>query len=291
MRKARVWAFALAAFLACFAPASARDLTGIYVKTNSSQIEFFNLTDIGGQLTGYYQVVSLDSGSADGIRRTSFRVSGIESGSRLVLNLSGPESYSWVANLDGGGFVLDEPLSSGQIRQVSFHVSSISEINRLVYSLTRYGNAAKYYSNVRAELSDSQTRLSNDTNYYRPRILDDMRKAKAELSKALAEQTRADQGLSAKKAIAKQKHAIANQARQAAQSSDEQVKAGDLEVEAGSADVDVGSAEVTVGSANVDVQSANNDLMRSRSDLRQIDARIAQLRQIISRDKAALHIR
>jgi hypothetical protein len=287
----RVCAFVLALFLAYSAPVSSRDLTGIYVKIYSNQIEFLNLTDIGGQLTGYYQIVSLDSNSADGVRRMSFRVSGAETGSRLLLNLSGPESYSWVANLDGSGFVLDVPLSSGQIKQVSFRASSISEINRLVYSLTLYGNGTKYYSNVRAELADSQTRLSNDTNYYRPRILEDMRKAKAELANALKEQVKANQNLSDKEAIARQKHATADQARQAAQSSDEQVRAGELAADAGSADADVGSAEANIASATVDVQSANNDLTSSRNDLRQVDARIAQLRQLISRDKAILHIR
>lgn len=182
------------------------------------------------------------------------------------------------------------PLSSGQIKQVSFRASSISEINRLVYSLTQYGNGVKYYSNVRAELSDSQTRLSNDVNYYHPRALTQIRNAKSYMAKALAQQMKTRQSLNDKELIAAQKHAAADDAKRTAQTSDDQIRANELQVDANLADEDVSVATSSLNVADIDVAQARKDLNDAENDLRKLNARIAQLRGIIARDRGTLNI-
>lgn len=291
MRTFRVCALVAFAILSGLGVARAADLTGIYVVTYGGGLEYFNLTQQSGYLTGYLQTVAVNTNSSDGVNRQSYSVSGSVSGSRAVLRLSsGMSSYEWTADIGWNGFTVSVPMQSGEIKQVYFRRSSVSEVNRLVGSLTQSGNTAKYYANAQADLGDSQTRLSNDVNYYRPRILDEMRKAKAELARAQQRMKRVQQNLADKKAIAAQKHETADEAQQAAQTTEESVHASSLQADASGADADVSGAEADVTAAQVDLQVANQDLQRSRTDLKQIDARIAQLRQMIANDKRILHL-
>lgn len=285
LRAAVVLAFLM---LLSMVPVAAGDLTGIYVAQTNGTVAFFNLTDQSGYLTGYYQVVAADQSSSDGVRRNNFSVSGSISGSRAVLTVG--SSYHWTADVGWNGFTVGVPMNTGQISEVFYRRSSVSEVNRLVASITSSGNSAKYYSNAQAELADSETRLSNDVNTYRPRILDEIRKAKAAIAKAQQKLAIANQKLADRKAIAAQKHAEADAARQSARTNDEQVRANELQSDANLADSDVNLANSDVTLAGWDVNAAERDLQSAENDLRKMDARIAQLRGIISRDKGILHI-
>ncbi|HKU68296.1 MAG TPA: hypothetical protein VJP85_11025 [Candidatus Baltobacteraceae bacterium] len=291
MRTIRVFALVAFAILVALAPAYAGDLTGIYMAQYRGGVEYFNLTDQGGYITGYLQTVAVNTNYSDGVNRQNYSVSGSVNGSRAVLRIaSGLSSYQWTADISWGGFTVSIPMQSGQISQVYFHRSSVAEVNRVVASLNTSGKTVKYYANTQAELADSQTRLSNDVNYYRPRILNEIIAAKKKLAAALEKKKQADAKLVEKQQIAAQAHQAANAAKAAAVTNDEQYAANDLEYKANSADYDVNSAKYDVNSAQTDVTWAENDLKSAKDDLVKVDARIAQLRGIIGRDKLVLHV-
>lgn len=288
MRTIRVLLLAMVTMFVVAVPASARNLTGIYVATFRDAVAYFNLTEQGAYLTGYFQVVSLDSTSPDGLKRINYHVTGSVSGSRAVLYVEGFSQLT--ADLTWNGFTADIPQQSGQIAQAQFRHSSVSEVNRLIAGITTYGQNSKYYANTQAELADSQTRLSNDLYTYRPQILNAIIAAKKKLAAALVKKQRADAKVVERQQIAAQAHKVADDAKAAAVTNDEQYAANDLQYKANSADYDVNSAKYDVNSAVYDVNSATSDLSSAKADLVHIDARIGQLRQIISRDKTILHI-
>ena len=255
--------------------ALASDLTGIYVAQSNGTVAFFNLTDQDGALTGYYQVVASDQSSSDGVRRNNFNVSGSLRGSRAVLTV-GP-SYRWTADVGWNGFTASVPMNSGQISEVFYRRSSVAEVNRLVASITSSGNTAKYYSNTQAELADSETRLSNDVNTYRPRIL-----GAAETSERESKASRPESYCPTETCGSRCRQEIRTHGRRTHAS---------LEMES---DATIADSNVTIATSDLqiagwNVDSAQRDLQSAENDLVKMDARIAQLRGIISRDKAILH--
>lgn len=294
----RVCALVVLALLGFIAPVAASDMTGIYVMTFHGGLDYFNLTDQGGYVSGYLQIVSVDLSNSDGVNRRNIPVSGSVRGSRIVFNVNGNQ---WTADIGWNGFTANVPQQSGQIAQVWFHRSSIDEVNRMVASITQSGNAAKSsanvqaqaarnYANAQAELADSQQRLSNDQNYYRPKILQSIIAAKKRLAAAQAKEQQAEAEVERRKQIAAQAHQTADDAMARATTHDEELDAHNLDLDAHNKDLDRHNAELDVHNAQLDVDWATKDLLNDKNDLVKVDARIAQLRGIIAADKRFLHI-
>lgn len=63
-------------------------------------VEYFNLTDQSGYVTGYLQTVAVNTNYSDGVNRQNYSVSGSVSGSRAVFRIeSGVSSYQWTADI------------------------------------------------------------------------------------------------------------------------------------------------------------------------------------------------
>lgn len=279
-------------------PVSAADLNGIYVTTFSGGLDYFNLTEQGGYVTGYLQIVSVNLNVSDGVERHNVPVSGTVNGSRIAFNVNG---HQWTADAGWGGFTANIPQASGQIAQVWFRHSSIDEVNRMVAAITQSGNAqkntanvqaqaARNYANAQAELTDSQQRLANDENLYRPRALEAIIADKKKLAAAIQKKNEADAKLVEMQQIAAQAHQTADDAKAAAVTDQEKYDADSLEYKADSADYKVDSAKYNVTAAQQQIEWAETALNNDKNNLAKVDARIAQLRGIIAADKRFLNI-
>lgn len=281
-KAACVMGLAVSGFPATTSQALARDVTGIYVATFPGAVTYYNITDDGGQLTGYFENVQIDPNAADGVVRTLFRVSGREVGSRLLLTISGPRNYEWTADLTGAGFTVNLPLESGQIQEAPYRRSSIGDVNQLVADIARSGMARKSTSDTLNALTKAQGELADDLRH-RPAALAAVQRAKAELGTALASQQEANRELASRKAIAAQKHQAADAARASATTTDELVNASSLSADASSADADVSSAQAGLISAQINGQVEARALNQAEAYLRKLDAEVTQLREIIAR--------
>lgn len=268
--------------------ARAADLTGIFIARYSDALVYFNLTQQASYLTGYFEMVSFDQTSPDGLRRTTYHVSGSVSGSRAILEVQGYSELT--ADLSGDGFTVSIPQRSGQIAESRFRRSSVTEVNRLVAEITANGNSMKYYANARADLIDAETRLSNDTGPNRTYILGRIIAAKKKLADAMAQKAVAGQKVVERQKEAAEAHRVADAAKAAAVTNEQQYAANELEYKANSADYAVNSASYEVNSAQWQIDYATSELKTAKASLVQMEARIVQLRQIIARDKRILHV-
>lgn len=300
----RVFALGLFLVLSVLAPASARDLTGIYLYVFSDGVGFLNLTDSNGLLTGYYQSVSSNLNQPEGVERhhTDLNGSAGSSGVVLYLGRSALSSGSrWTAQTNGSGFLVSIPQESGQIAQYVFRRSSVAEVNSLVADFTNHSRRAKaeadssaaqarYYANAYSELTDAQARLGNNLRI-RPDDLKTIVARKRDLRKAEQARTDAEAEVERRKAIAAEKHQEADAAKAAATTQEETYAAQNLEYKAQSADYDVQSAEYVVQSKQYSIDSAKQSLQWAKDALQQRDARIAELRGIIVKDKRIVNQR
>lgn len=304
MRAFRVFALGFILVLSVLAPASARDLSGIYLHVFSDGLGFLDLTDSNGLLTGYYQLVVSDAGQPDGVRRQHTDLNGSAGASSVVLYLGRNVLSSgsrWTAQTSGSGLLVSIPQESGQIAQFDFRRSSVAEVNSLVGDFTNHLSRAKaeadsraaqarYYANAYNELTDAQERLANNLNL-RPDELKTIVLRKAELRKAEQAKQDAETEVERLKIVAAEKHREADVAAAAATTQDEAPAARDLAYNARSADYDVRSAEYVVRSKQYDISSAKQSLQWAKDALQQRDARIAELRRIIAKDKVIVNAR
>jgi peptidoglycan hydrolase CwlO-like protein len=285
----RIVVLGLIAFLGFPAEASARDLTGIYLKRYSNQVEYFNLTEQKGYLTGYYQIVRFDPNASDGLDRIQFSVSGTVDGGRALLHLSSSTSgsYDWTADATWSGFVVSLSMESGQIRQVTFERSSVEEVNTQVAGLTQKSTTAKSYLNTVQDLNWAQNKLAELTAS-RPRLVDALHQAQARVRASVAKKKQLEQRVADLQPVATQKHKDADTAKAAATNSDELYQANQLEYDANSADYNVNSAKYDVNSAQYDLNSSLSDMRQAQAEITNLDNQVAALKARISNDKYIL---
>jgi hypothetical protein len=304
MKAFRVFALGLFLVVSALTAASARDITGIYLYVFSNGLGFLNLTDSNGLLTGYYQAVSSDPSQPGGIsrRHTDLNGSAVPSGMVFYLGRNVLSSGSrWTAQTSTSGLLVSIPQESGQIAQVVFRRSSVTEVNSLVADFTNHSSRSKadadlrtaqarYYANAYNELTDARQRLANNLNI-RPDDLKATVTRKADLHKAEQAKKDAEAEVERRKVVASEKHREADAAKAAATTQEETYAAQNLGYKAQSADYEVQSAEYVVQSRQYSINSASQSLQRAKDALRQRDARIVDLRAIIAKDNQIVNAR
>lgn len=271
--------------------ALAGDISGVYVKQYTNALYVLNLTETAGNLTGYFQDIRVDATQSGGTANRRYNVSGTHSGSHIVLNLNMSifgSSGQWTGSTSWSGLNVDIPQQSGQIAQITFRRSSISELNQMVYSISAFAGRNKSMQDAQAQYEAATSelaRLQGD----RPAILAELSKARAALVTAQGEVAVAESEVVRRKGIEDAAKATAEEASRAAQTNEEHQHAIQLGSQAISRGSEVITAQSHVISAQGHVTSAKWRIERYVGDLRRTENRIAVLKRVIAADRAVLH--
>lgn len=267
-------------------PADASDLTGIFVEISpAAELQYFDLTDSGEAVTGLYWSVRADMGSPDGVRRSHVPVSGRKVHLRIIFDVgTESDSYTATADITRAGFILNEHLPSGQIRQLAFRRTTIPEINVQIAKLTRNANEEKAVSSTWAEYNDARRKLQNDLNA-RPAAEQHLQEAQDAYDQADASVSDAEVKLESAQTRAAKAQKAANVAAAvgASYSSAWQAEANDLQAR-------VNEAQAAVNNATAKRNNASSTLDDANSNLLGLTEEIDRLQQTITRDKRALRI-
>jgi len=90
---------ALAGFLLLPTASEADSFDGVYIASDATHVDYFNLTESGGVVSGSYMELTKNLNVAGGVSRVYCDVSGSDNGSRAALNLShGVSTFQEVAS-------------------------------------------------------------------------------------------------------------------------------------------------------------------------------------------------
>jgi chromosome segregation ATPase len=241
---------------------------------------------------GFFYIAVVDPSAPGGIKEQRIAVSGVADGSQV--NFS--NMVGWVARASWGGFTLTVPGNGGYLAQEHFRSVDTDAVNSAISALHQNAGqaqavqaAAQQRANVATELDDAETRLQNDLNL-RPDRLNSIVEAKADVSRAEAQIQKANDNIAARQADVVDAQKVADDAKAVAVTGADFGHVGALQGEVGAKEGEVGAARGELGAAQGQLSAAQSRLDFARGQLSSLDARIAQLRQIISRDKAFLHI-
>jgi hypothetical protein len=271
---------------------------GTYLSVHPGFVEYFSLTRTDALVAGFLYGLRADPTAPDGIRETRINVSGTTDGDRVNFR-QGEGVFSttlgWSAVADGNGFNMSFQATGGYLQHEVFERASNETINaaiatfRMSIGQLRAANAAvQQRTNVQSELADSTMRLERDIGL-RPSRLQAIIAAKAAVARADAQEAAAENEIAAREADVVTAQHIADDAKATATTGEELAHVGSLQADVGARQADVGGAQADLGSAHASQSSANYQLAQARRDNAALEARIAQLRQIIARDKAYLH--
>ncbi len=271
---------------------AASSFDGIFTHATPSQVEYFSLTEVGNQVSGFYYAIAADSRLIEGLKESRINISGISDGNTVNFR-EGQGDFSstlgWAARASWNGFNLSFPTNGGYLNEEKFTRSSASDLNIAISSLRQsVGQRQAYEATVeqsikaRNALQSAQNQLAHDLAQ-RPEYLQAMIKAKAELRKAQGELDHANSVAATKQAEyddAKQK---ADEANDTAETPDEHTRVNDLRLIENDRNVQLFTAKTDVFNAKSDTYNAQNNLNSAHRALSSLDSQIVTLHQVINR--------
>jgi predicted nucleic acid-binding Zn-ribbon protein len=268
----------------------AGDISGVYVKQFTNELDILNLTETSGALSGYLQTIRLDTRVSGGTQNRRIPIGGTHSGSHIILNLNPSflgSGGQWSGSTAWGGLSVQIPQPNGQIAEVVFRRSSVAEVNQMVATFLNSASRSKTIQDAYTQYASASSELAR-LQSERPGIVSSLSKARQELVREQSQFDAAQAEEARRQDIYKQAQAVADEASRTAQSVDDSRRAVALSTEA--------------VHRNTDVVHAHSDVVRAEStrnrtqwqidslvrDLTRTDNRIAELKQIIAADKAVL---
>jgi len=200
-------------------------------------VEYFSLTDINGQVAGFYYSLANDPTAPDGLKEVRINVSGTTNGGRVNFR-EGQGAFSttlgWVATPNGDGFDLQFQSNGGYLAENPFVRSSAGTVNSAIARLrqavalrnqTQY--AAQQREQVTTNLTNAEVTVLNE-RARRPQLLAAIEAAKSAYNSALTTAVGAQSEYDRRNSDVTAADATAQAAQDAAQTPDDRQHASDL---------------------------------------------------------------
>jgi hypothetical protein len=254
----------IAATAALVQPCGAQ-FSGVFIHADTTEVVYFDLTDVRGSVEGWFFAVQVDSASPGGLKRRRDEVRGEATGSDARLS----SSFLFVrerigsAHTTSDGFVLRVNADDGTLSEYPFRRTTSDDVNGTLKRLQARGRRARAAWEGIAQRRARLERYRED-RVKLPDAVSELATARARLDSALRDEAAARESLAVAQDSAREAHARATAARQSAQTPNEQFHAGQVEFEAGRADAEMGRAEALVGSAKSAATSAREEFDSQR---------------------------